>query len=413
MKAYISTNGCEIARLKSMDVQQFLTCNDSNVKITTNVEEADLIIFYACGLTNKSEEDGLRILKGIRSRMKPTARIVVWGCLSKVNPKSLAPVYAGPILGPSDTNYFESFVEDVSVPYDKVHANTLVCSLPWIYEDHFDFVNTMLLDQIRRHLEKLTLRLKTTQPKGPIFYLRVSEGCTGHCTYCSERLIWGKIKSRPIDEVISTVRFGLQEGYNRFFLQAEDLGAYGLDTGCSVIDLLEGIVNLDKKRNYKIIINQLTPAMLKSMFAGFREIFASGKIEELGCQVQSGSNRILKLMGRNHKAEDWRDVMLKINAEFPDIRLGTHFMVGFPTETNKDFEATLKLLDYPLFLRQMGIFKFSPRIGVPASLLKGQIPESIKESRYRRLQRKFLYMYSFNLMMKGLFSIHSKHEKEG
>lgn len=409
LRVYITTDGCEVAGLKSTQIQQFLTQNSSDIKIVTNIEEADLVVFYACGLTNTAEQQALRLLRKMRSQMKPNARIVVWGCLSKVNPKSLAPVYDGPTLGPNDTDYFESILKDISHPYDEVYANTLISSLPWNYEDHSDF-SSRILWNIRYTLESELLarlgllKLTTTELKDPVFFLRVAEGCASNCTYCSERLVWGRIRSQPIKKIISEFKLGLQKGYKRFFLCAEDLGAYGVDIGHSACDLLKKIVNLDTDKEYKIIINEMSPPYLKTAFSDFREIFASGRVESVGCQVESGSVRILKLMGRHYKAEEWREVMLRINAEFPHIRLTTHFMVGFPTETAEDFEATLKLLNYPLFLNEIAIFKFSPRPGVPASLLKGQIPETTKESRYRKLNRKFLYINLLNIVTRNILA---------
>jgi tRNA A37 methylthiotransferase MiaB len=198
---------------------------------------------------------------------------------------------------------------------------------------------------------------------------------------------------------MSEFQKGLKNGYTRFFLCAEDLGAYGTDTGHTASDLLNKLVNFDSEKEYKIIINEMSPPYLKTAFSDFKEILATGKIESVGCQVESGSSRILKLMGRNYSAEEWRKCMLYINTNFPKVGLTTHFMVGFPTETNEDFEATLKLLDYPLFLKEIAIFKFSASWRVPASRLPKQVPETIKELRYRKLQSKFLHMYTLNTVI--------------
>lgn len=394
MKACIITNGCQVARLKSMRIQQFLTSNEESLAITNNPKEAELIIFYACGLTDISENESLKIIKKIQPKMKPLARIIVWGCLPKINPKSLSSTYSGPILGPNDTNLFEGIIKNTSVPYEEVSANMLASSWPCQRKNHsYDVINDTVLNNMARCLAKLT----RAWFKKPIFYIRVAEGCVGHCTYCSEKLVWGEIKSQSIEKVISEFRHGLQNGYSRFYLCAEDLGAYGVDIGYTVIDLLKEIINLDKKKNYKIIIEQISPSFLKSMLTGSRDVFASDRIEALSCQVQSGSNRILKLMGRNYSAEEWRNLMLLINSDFPNIKLGTHFIVGFPTETDVDFNSTLSLLDYPLFLEEITIFKFSARPGTPASSLLEQVSENTKETRYNKLNRKFLLMYLFNL----------------
>jgi MiaB/RimO family radical SAM methylthiotransferase len=403
MKIHVSTNGCEVGQLYSMHVQQFFLRNDPSSVVTEDPAEADLVILYACGLTESTEKDSLLIINALKSRMKPSAKLVVWGCLAKVNPKSLSTSHTGPIFGPSDLSRFEEILRKTtrhqcSVPIGVADANVPI-PRKTLGSDNPDFINDHILYYLNKYLGKLDYKVSHREPWNPpssTFFVRVAEGCTSYCTYCSEHLVWGKVKSRPIEKVISEFETGLQKGYNRFFLCAEDFGAYGVDIGTTACDLLRRIVNLNNNIDYRVIINEMSPQYLKAMFSDFVEIFESGKIETLGCQVESGSDRILRLMGRRYTAQEWRKYMLYINKEFPDIRLATHFMVGFPTETDEDFEATLRLLDYPLFLKEITIFKFSGRPTLPASRMSGQISQSVKELRFRRLRRKFLYMYSFN-----------------
>jgi tRNA A37 methylthiotransferase MiaB len=223
--------------------------------------------------------------------------------------------------------------------------------------------------------------------RSEVYWIHTSTGCALNCTYCAEKLAFGRIQSKPIERIVSEFKRGLQEGYGRFCLLSWDLGAYGIDVGCTLSDLLTKLINTDDKRNYKLLLTQINPFYLKQMYSDLEEVFSSGKIEELGCQVESGSNRILGLMGRMYTAEEWMRYMLKIRNKFPKIFLTTHLMVGFPSETNEDFKATMKLLDR-IFLDDVIIFKFSKRQQTPASCFPGQIPEKVKESRYRRLALK-------------------------
>jgi tRNA A37 methylthiotransferase MiaB len=262
------------------------------------------------------------------------------------------------------------------------------------------------------HFKKWVDRLRLSRRKWLFeensFFIRVAEGCTGNCTYCSERPAWGRIKSRPMEQVIEEFRWGLQKGYNRFFLVAPDLGSYGIDIGCNVVDLLKKMVKIDERKNYQIILNQMNPVDLNRMLPEMEEVLASGKIEALGCQVESGSDRVLELMGRKYTAKDWRESMLRINRKFPFVRLSTHIMIGFPTETDQDFEATLKLLDFPLFIDWVGFFIFSPRPSVYASLLPEQVPKKVKEQRFKRLYRKYVYTYALNVAIENVRYIKAK-----
>jgi len=405
LKVYLSTNGCEEAQLSSMEVEQFFDKNEAT--IVRDPTQADLIIFFACGLTDQREKDSLMIIRKLQAKKKTSARLAVWGCLPKINPQSLASVYDGPILGPMDTSFFEEILGKTKISFDNVSANTLVSKetpgLPssspsGLCNGHYTdaFIDAVIL--LKKGVEKLRFLKQKILIKTP-FYIRVATGCTGHCTYCSERCAWGKIKSRPTDKIISEFERGLQKGYNRFFLVAADLGAYGKDIGRTLSDLLGRIIKTGNSKNYKMILNQISPSHLKELFFDLEDTFASGKVELLCSPVQSGSNSILKLMGRMYTAEEWKECMLKIHRRFPDIRLKTHLMVGFPTETDEDFRATLKLLDYPLFLDEIGIFKFSQRPTVFASRIPGQVPERTKELRYRKLLRKYAYRYAFNFPM--------------
>lgn len=410
MKIYITNDGCEVGKLYSSYIQQLFLKTNPRISGTSDPKKADLIFFYACGLTANKENQSLRIIEVIKSVMKPSARLLVWGCLSKQNPESLKNKYSGPMLGPSDMNSFEEILrqitnEPISLNINQIPDANLLINGEALQPLSSTKQNTMyrVLGDLDRYLSKLFFKANSS-----IFYLRVAEGCTSHCTYCSERLVFGEVKSKPIEKVISEFESGLEKGYTNFFLCAEDFGAYGVDIGLKATDLLKQIVEVGNDKNYKIIINELSPPYLKNMLLDFEKIFATGRISTLGVQVESGSNRILKLMGRQYKAEEWRTLMLRVNRNFPSINLSTHFMVGFPTETEEDFNATMKLLDFPLFLKDILIFPFSARPNIPAARLSGQIPQSIIELRARRLQRKFWFTYPLNMAIRYPYSLIKK-----
>lgn len=392
MKVFVSTNGCVEGQLSSTYVEQFFKKN--NVAITNDLAEASMIFFWACGLTEKREKDSLAVIRDIQRKMNPTAKLVVWGCLPRINPQSLATVYNGPMIGPDDKNFFESTLERVIVPFEPMEIgwaqNKLVSSTECGQTESRHgsvFIDALIL--FKDDWERLWERAR----KNTKYFIRVASGCTGRCTYCSERCAFGRVKSRPVVNIVADLERALAQGYNRFSLIATDLGAYGKDIGCTLPDLLEKMIRLDDNGNYKIILNQVNPFYLRDMFSDLEGIFASGRIETLNCPVQSGSERILKLMGRPHTAEEWRNYMVRINRKFPGVKLSTHFMVGFPSENDGDFKATLKLLDYPLSLDSIVIFKYSGRPRVYATRMSGQVSEETKESRSRKLLQKFLQRY--------------------
>ena len=357
--------------------------------ITEELTRADLVIFYACGLTEPNGIASIRIIRRLQSKIKPNARLVVWGCLPKINPQSLSSVYNGPMIGPKDTVFFEEFAGKKSVKLDEASANYLVPieSAPkrgfhvWV-----------------RKWERIFSEAKNHST----FYIHIGMGCVGNCTFCSDRCALGRITSKPIDQIVSEFKQGLRLGYRRFYLVSTDLGGQGLDLGYTLPDLLSEMIKAAHKRKCSIMLNNINPFFLKRQISDLEEVLASGKIETLGSPVQSGSNRILKLMGRRYKIEDWKECMVRIHKEFPNIRLTTQFMVGFPTETEEDFRATFNLLNQ-VFLDCASIFKFSRRPEVPASYLDGQVPEKNKDVRYAKLYLRVLLNKAFRKIYRSFF----------
>lgn len=409
-KVLVVNNACEEGKLKSTRVQQFF--KENGFVVAKDLTQADMIIFFACGLTATKEKHSQSTIRRFYAQKKPDAKLIVWGCLPKINPKALKEVYDGPIVGPKDLDFFEKLVGNPVVSIDDVCANTLIPNItlgeaevtpPRIRNRINDF-----LWLLQKRVDQIRLPRRKWLFESSSFFIRVSEGCTENCTYCSEKPAWGGVKSRPMEKILKEFRLGLEKGYNRFFLVAADLGSYGIDNGYNPVDLLNEMVNIDTNKDYSIIINQMSPLYLKKLLPDLKESFGSGKIEALGCQVESGSNRILRLMGRRYKAEDWRSSMLRINKEFPFIRLSTHIMIGFPGETEEDFEATVRLLDFPLFIDWIGFFRYSSRPTVCASRLPGQVSSQTKEKRFIKIYRKYLYMYALNVALGNLRYIKSK-----
>jgi tRNA A37 methylthiotransferase MiaB len=407
---YSITNGCDEGQLKSMRIQQFFTKN--GFAVGDSLTQADYVIFFACGLTEAKEEQSILMIKKLQKQKKSEANLIVWGCLPKISTRRLKEVYDGPSVGPKDLEFFEKIPSGVTVPIEEVNANSILgkdcLGVPEISQPlPFDPVDDALI-----HLKKLMDRVRLPKRKwlfdSSSYFIRVAEGCMGNCTYCSERPAWGRVKSRPIEKIVKEFECGLAKGFKRFFLVAADLGSYGIDLNCDAIDLLSALVQTGRQRDFNLIINQMNPADLIKMLPRLEEVFASGKIEAIGCQVESGSDRIIKLMGRKYTAKSWKDCMLRINKKFPFIRLSTHIMIGFPGETEKDFSKTLGLLDFPLFVDWVGFFIFSARPTVYASRMPGQVSLDTKQARFRRLFRKYLLMYTLNVMLGNLRYLKSK-----
>jgi tRNA A37 methylthiotransferase MiaB len=397
LKTCIVNDGCIEGQLSSTSVERFFR-NNKHV-LTKDPSEADLVVLWVCGLTEQREKQVLETIQNVKKAMKPDAKLVVWGCLPKINPEALRKVYDGPLIGALDTDFFRGLVENGSAVCDNMDISGSIDSLvPSVRTgiQHGDAATDAILS-VQSTWKRSWERARKEIP----FVIRVAKGCTGNCSYCSELPVFGRIKSRSLASIVSDFAMGLKHGYRSFSLMATDLGAYGKDIGCTLPDLLKEMIKTNTEKEYKIVLNQVNPFHLKSLYPGLEEIFETGKIDAINSPVQSGSDRILGLMRRPHTAEEWRRYMALISNRFPRIRLRTQFMVGFPTETEEDFKATERLLDPPVMFDDVFIFKFSSRPRVYASRIVGQVPETTKENRRRRLLRKCALMKGLAIVTKA------------
>lgn len=386
---WIGTNGCVEAQLSSNRLKRFFGGHDIN--IVTHPNDADIIIFYTCGLRNSSEADSLHHIGELQKIKKPDAPLIVWGCLPKINPQALKTVWEGPIIGALDIDYFSTLVPDTKIPLHQIPHAASKASLSTLAPPSLSGIRnpdslTTLILKFKQIDEGIQFRF-SDPPK--LYCIPIAKGCSGGCTFCSERPVFGRVTSRSIDDIVLEFKEGLKQGYNTFSLIATDPGCYGHDLGIGLPDLLTRMIAEGESFSYHLIINQIEFHFLKDMLPQLEPILASGKVEEIMSPVESGSTRILKSMGRKYTAEDWKKTMVYIKDKFPKVIINTQIMVGFPGETEEDFHATCALLDPPLCLDKLYVFAFSPRPTTRAASFPDQIDEETKERRAVQVLQKF------------------------
>lgn len=218
--------------------------------------------------------------------------------------------------------------------------------------------------------------------------IRISTGCMGHCTYCAIPFANGKTKSRGIGDILRDIRESVKDGVSKIKFVSEDLGAYGQDHGTSIVDLLRVVVtsNID----FELYLDNLNPNWISRYKRELIELFHSHKIAKtFYIPIQSGSDRILKLMKREYTISKINDIFEDLHDTFPNVKISTDFIVGFPTETEDDFEATRVLLE-DLAFHHLEIFTYEDRPHTKASKLEPKIRECVKEERRQILFQSFL-----------------------
>jgi tRNA-2-methylthio-N6-dimethylallyladenosine synthase len=217
----------------------------------------------------------------------------------------------------------------------------------------------------------------------PSAFLTVQEGCDKFCTYCVVPYTRGAEISRPWKDIVAEGQQLVDAGAREIVLLGQNVNAWA-DDGFGLADLIRALAKIDGLERIRYTTSHPTDM-------NDELIEAHGDVEKLmpylHLPVQSGSNRILKAMNRSHTAENYLAILEKVRAARPDIALSGDFIVGFPGETEKDFEATIQMVDAVRYASAYS-FKYSPRPGTPAATMEDQIPRDIMDDRLQRLQAR-------------------------
>jgi threonylcarbamoyladenosine tRNA methylthiotransferase MtaB len=328
LHVFVDTNQyCEEANLDSQKLVNFVK-NIGHIH-TTDVRQADVIIFYACGHLRTHEDDSVKIINEINRLKKPSSDFIVWGCLPKINPCSMKDIYDGPFVGPEDWDFFSDYFGQPR----EVLNNTLN-------------VHAKLIGERRSPGRRMIsfLRGWFYGRIGETWYIKVESGCKNCCTYCSDRLARKWIKSVQVNTVLEQFEAGLRRGFKYFYLVGRDLGSYGFDVGLTLADLLNKMIERHPNEDYKVYLTNVSPNSLIDLYPYVNRSFLSEKTFELGSHIQSASSKILKLMGKPFSMNEWLRIMEDIDRDNPQIRTRTSIIEVFQEKTKRIFKNQLTWL---------------------------------------------------------------------
>ena len=394
----VITNGCIECRMEASEVERSLVETPS-LWLCKDYTKADLIIFLGCSVNQEKEELSSKIIEVIEDGKKPGAQLLPLGCILKSRPDLAChdKKYSELVKQIKSISRFEDHDFPVaSCPYpefwqisdslfDRRTSSEMLCGYchrnP---EGILGRASVILEASIIKAFAKYRRRIdKEIQvPSDKTFCLRVSTGCMGNCSYCSIKLARGRIKSRPIDDIVKSFRQGLEMGYKDFALLGTDVGDYGKDRGKDLLDLLKKLVSHDGE--FKLRLRNINPRWLIPSADEFCEIAKTGKIAYILTPIESGSDQILEKMNRKHRAEDFIAAVTKIRRACPEIFIKTQIMVGFPGETEEDFRKSKELFRLGLF-NYFEIYAYTPRPGTRAANLPNHVPKKIITQRYKKL----------------------------
>jgi len=385
---YIYTDGCECRLLDSKKISEYFRLNKYH--IVKNPKDAEIIIYITCSFTDKAAEIFVNTIKEFK---KYNAEIIVGGCIPLIDKKILQENFEGKTFTTKNINDIDRLFPDNKIKFKDIDdANILNKNIDdkKLLGVATQFINkSKILQKIAFKLKEIFLKnffgedsfiLDTyyiTYSKKPLFNIRISRGCLGNCTYCVIKNAIGTHKSKPVEECIKEFKKGLSNGYKQFVINADDTGAYGIDINSTLPELLKQMIKLPG--DYYIAIRNLHPGWVVKYIDELEKIFATGRILSLDVQIQSSSNRILKLMNRYSDIKKIEAAILRIKRISLDIKINTNFIAGFPTETEDEFRKTINFL---IKMELNGyVISFSLKKGSKANDINPKISKLEKQKR--------------------------------
>ena len=351
MKVAVYTLGCKVNIYESEYIISLLKKN--NYEIVDFDTKADIYIINTCSVTNESDRKDRKIINEAKKK-NSDAIIVVMGCYSQVNPDLID---ADIIIGNKDKSKIIDLIEDYIKEKKQIKK---------IYDLKNVSFEDMTIDGFENHTRA---------------FVKIQEGCNAFCSYCIIPYTRGKLRSKGIDETISEISNLVNNGYKEIVLTGIHTGRYGIENNTSLEELLLKLVeipNIFRIRLSSIEINEITDGII--------DLIKNNKImaKHLHIPLQSGSNKILKLMNRKYDVEYFINKVNKIRTEIPDISITTDLIVGFPNENEEDFNDTLKVLEEIKFTK-IHTFPYSKRKGTPAASMPNQVDGNIKKERVHKV----------------------------
>lgn len=227
--------------------------------------------------------------------------------------------------------------------------------------------------------------------ESPAAILRISNGCVQRCAYC---VIWravGKLRSKSVEQICKEYKSLLDAGYRKFTFTADNLGAYGTDIDSSFDKLLGSLSEIDKGLDVRWALIELHPYWIIKYKDAFLELVKNKKISLILCAIQSGADRILKLMNRRHRIDEITNILIAFKKANPDIKIFTQIIIGFPSETETEFLHTLDAVKKAGF-EGASVYPYYDGLDSLSSKMPGKISQDIINERVKTAI-KFLNRY--------------------
>lgn len=364
-KVFIDTLGCP----KNFNDSEFAAgiLEENGYEIIDSPEDADIIMVNTCGFINDAKKESIEHIFEMNERRKDGGKLVVSGCLSQRYSEELSKEIpeADCIIGVNQYNKLPEILLDI----DNNHVAANSCDL----------------DYLEKTVRKLSDNPYTAT-------LKIAEGCNNTCTYCIIPMIRGKFRSKKMEDIITEAKELANAGCKELILIAQDVTYYGKDLyGKFVLpELLRKLCKIDGIEWIRLMYcydERITDELIQVMAE-------EDKIcKYIDIPLQHASDNILRSMRRQTTRKSIKDTLAKLKAAMPDIHVRTTLIVGFPGETEDDYDQLLELVESERFSR-LGVFTYSQEENTVAAEMDNQIDEDIKQTRFDGVMRRQMLISS-------------------
>ena len=363
-KVFIKTFGCQMNEYDSDKMVDVLGASDGLVR-TDTPEDADVILFNTCSIREKSQEKVFSDLGRIKElkRKNPELVIGVGGCVASQEGDAIvkrAP-YVDVVFGPQTLHRLPQLIQD------RRQSGKAQVDISFPEIEKFDF-------------------LPPAKVEGPVAYVSIMEGCSKYCSYCVVPYTRGEEVSRRFEDVLTEVAGLAAQGVKEIMLLGQNVNAFrgAMESGetadfALLLEYIAEIPGIERLRFVTSHPKEFSQRLIDA-YARIPQL-----VSHLYLPVQHGSDRVLNAMKRGYTGLEYKSIIRRLRAVRPDMTFSSDFIVGFPGETEADFEAMMKLVEDVNFDNSFS-FIFSKRPGTPAANLEDDTPHEVKLARLQRLQ---------------------------
>lgn len=350
MKVAIETLGCKVNYYESEVIKSLFL--NSNYQIVSLEESPDIVVINTCSVTNQSDAKDRKIIRKAK-RMNKDAIIVVCGCYTQHAKEDLKDLEIDIMLGNKDKTKIVSLVEEYLKNQEKIQK---------IYD----------LSDVT--FEDMTVDSTYDRTRA---FIKIEDGCDNYCSYCIIPYVRGNVRFKEFDTALNEIKALAQKGFKEIVLTGIHTGRYP-----NLVKLIKEISKIDTIKRIRISSIEITEINRPEFL---EELKTNPKLcDHMYIPVQNTCNRTLKMMNRKYDIETYMEIINNIKKVRPSINITTDFIVGFPTETNEDFEESLEIARKIKF-GKIHVFPYSKRDGTAAAKMKNVVTEEDKKNRAHKL----------------------------